>query len=265
MFGFPSSKHTMVGIGVTAYDPDASLFIRTARINDLRTEMSIKKLVSDLKAFQLWNKLLRIYPFCGGNAFTNSLNLKNPALNPITLTVWRNDVGGTKGDGVNIVNTGLPCSTLSSSSHSIGVLPASLPIGSSFLVGATTNFSTAPSLYITAGLTSIGFASLNQTLSNAGSLTSYPQGLVIGSRLSLTDAAVYANGKRLASTNAAATGTLPATNLWLNSVNLGNNTTNSIAQFQLRFFFAGSGLTQMEVFYLNEIVSLFQKSLGRPA
>lgn len=59
------------------FDPDAGAFINATRIGGIQAE-AINNLVNELKAGGVWDRLLAIYPFVGGNAASCKFNLKNP-------------------------------------------------------------------------------------------------------------------------------------------------------------------------------------------
>lgn len=61
-----------------ALDPDAVAFLTAAGIVDPTIEGAINTLVLDMKAANIWNKMLALYPFVGGTATTHKWNLKDP-------------------------------------------------------------------------------------------------------------------------------------------------------------------------------------------
>ena len=60
------------------YDTDALAFISAATITNNIQIMAINDLVTDLKGFNLWSKMIALYPFVGGNANSHKYNLKDP-------------------------------------------------------------------------------------------------------------------------------------------------------------------------------------------
>lgn len=60
------------------FDPDASAFFSAAGITDGTQKSAINTLVKDLKAANLWTKMVAIYPLVGGTATTCKYNLKDP-------------------------------------------------------------------------------------------------------------------------------------------------------------------------------------------
>ncbi|NBP59051.1 hypothetical protein EBU71_21380, partial [bacterium] len=82
-------------------DGDVQAFLSYANITDTNTTNAINSLVVSLKINSLWDKLHVLYPFVGGNASSNSKNLKGN-LNHITWngTLTHNSNGVT-GNGTN--------------------------------------------------------------------------------------------------------------------------------------------------------------------
>jgi hypothetical protein len=59
-------------------DNDVNAFLNATGIIDLNISAAIKNLVSDLKAFGIWNKMIAIYPMVGGTFTTHKYNLIDP-------------------------------------------------------------------------------------------------------------------------------------------------------------------------------------------
>jgi len=59
-------------------DNDATAFLNATGIIDLDISSAIKNLVSDLKAYGIWNKMIAIYPMVGGTSTTQKYNLIDP-------------------------------------------------------------------------------------------------------------------------------------------------------------------------------------------
>lgn len=71
-------KNSIVITSQGGLDPDAEAFITAAAITDATQITAINQLVLDVKAYGLWNKIMALYPFVGGTAFSHKFNLKNP-------------------------------------------------------------------------------------------------------------------------------------------------------------------------------------------
>jgi hypothetical protein len=71
-------KNSIVITQAGGLDPDAQAFITAAAITDATQITAVNQLVLDVKGYGLWNKLMALYPFVGGTAFSHKFNLKNP-------------------------------------------------------------------------------------------------------------------------------------------------------------------------------------------
>lgn len=105
-------------IGVTT-DSDAQAFITAAGITNQTQKDAINTLVTDLKGYSIWSKMLAIYPFVGGTATSNSKNLKNPSVGTLTYSTGvTHGALGIKGNGTSYADTGLKSSTIGFSQNS---------------------------------------------------------------------------------------------------------------------------------------------------
>jgi hypothetical protein len=59
-------------------DPDAQAFITAAGITDATQQAAINTLVVNLKAANIYTKMIALYPFVGGSATSHKFNLINP-------------------------------------------------------------------------------------------------------------------------------------------------------------------------------------------
>jgi len=71
-------KNSIVITNQGGLDPDAEAFIIAAGITNATQITAVNQLVLDVKAYGLWNKIMALYPFVGGTAFSHKFNLKNP-------------------------------------------------------------------------------------------------------------------------------------------------------------------------------------------
>jgi len=94
-------------------DPDAQAFITAAAITNPTQQAAINTLVVDLKGYNIWSKMLVIYPFVGGTALSNSKNLKNISLGTLSYTTGVNHgTLGIQGNTVSYADTGLKSTTI---------------------------------------------------------------------------------------------------------------------------------------------------------
>jgi hypothetical protein len=64
-------------IPITFHD-ESIKFFSAASITDINQRIAVDNLVRGLKLYDLWNKMIAIYPFVGGTASSHRFNLKDP-------------------------------------------------------------------------------------------------------------------------------------------------------------------------------------------
>lgn len=64
--------------GGVSFDTDALSFITAAAITDNTQKTAVNTLVTDLKTYNIWTKMVALYPFVGGSATSHKFNLKDP-------------------------------------------------------------------------------------------------------------------------------------------------------------------------------------------
>src|SRR5690606_24652832 len=108
-------------------DVDALSFLQSANITNQLHIYAINQLVLNLKYYNIWEKMIAIYPFIGGSANSHSYNLKNPSQFQITWNgTVTHDANGIKGDGATgYGNTGLNATLLSPTSRHLSVYVSS--------------------------------------------------------------------------------------------------------------------------------------------
>lgn len=116
-------------------DQDALNFIAAAGITVYTDKLIVNTLVEDFKRDAVWDKMVAIYPFMGGDASAHSYNLKDTGSYQISWNgTWVHDSDGVTSNGTNAWgNTNLTISsaigTTFQSSGSLGMY--SLTTGSS--------------------------------------------------------------------------------------------------------------------------------------
>jgi len=130
-------------------DENAYLFLQSAGITDPIITGSIDTFVRGLKANNLWDKMIAIYPFVGtGSAGTNLTgshrwNLKEPSLVTYPLTFTGSWIGSTSGSAPSGSNTNISTQVTPSNyypfyntqSAHISILSYDTPVSSSYLMG----------------------------------------------------------------------------------------------------------------------------------
>jgi hypothetical protein len=130
-------------------DENAYLFLQSAGITDPIITGSIDTFVRGLKANNLWDKMIAIYPFVGtGSAGTNLTgshrwNLKEPSLVTYPLSFTGSWIGSTSGSAPSGSNTNISTQVTPSNyypfyntqSAHISILSYDTPVSSSYLMG----------------------------------------------------------------------------------------------------------------------------------
>jgi hypothetical protein len=144
-FGLPPSV-----LFPASVDPDAFRFLEIANITDPTQAAAVSNLVVGLKANSLWDKMVAIYPFVGGTAYSHKYNLKNPldsdtADRLIFTGGWIHSSTGALPNGTNASTR--TYSTGSSLNRGVGIYTNTTASGTSTMLGVVTDSS--PSLHIT--------------------------------------------------------------------------------------------------------------------
>jgi hypothetical protein len=73
----PTMTSTVTPSGGISYDSDANLFFTATGISDGTIKSAVNQLVVDLKAGDVWNDVIALYPMVGGTLTTCKYNLKD--------------------------------------------------------------------------------------------------------------------------------------------------------------------------------------------
>jgi hypothetical protein len=253
-------------IGTTTLDFDAQNFISYAGITDATQKSAINQLVLDLKAYNLWNKITCIYPWVGGTATAHALNLKNPALFPLTFTAgWTHSSnGGTPTNAY--ANAGFIPSTFltANNTHLAHYIGTDTAAGNKVEMAVGVGGSLVPFIGLYSKYTG------NLSYSNQYNLTTNQltisntdaRGFYIGSRTSSTLHKLYKNGSVIGTdtnTNSNGLPTLPIPIGCLNS----NGSFTQYTDRQFRFNSWGQGFNDTEALNYRTAVQAFQTTLGR--
>lgn len=99
-------------------DSDAVAFLTAAGITDSTQTSAVNQLVVDMKAANIWTKMIAVYPFVGGTATTHKWNLKDPqdtnaAFRLVFSGGWTHSSTGALPNGTNaFANTYLDTQTI---------------------------------------------------------------------------------------------------------------------------------------------------------
>lgn len=252
------------------YDVDAYKFINQAVITSQLQRNAINYLVKGLKSFNLWSKMIAIYPFIGGTSSTHKWNLKDPrdlnaAFRLSFSGGWTHTDNGAKPNGTNgYANTFLiGSSSLQLNNTHLSIYSRTNASTNQVDIGANTQIIPQPQDYIVLQLrvTNTGYFLVNQqalsTFTNNNSI-----GYYIATRTANNSIKGYKNGNKVLDT------TTVSTNLISVSIYIGamNQTSGIAALYSTKeFSFAsiGSGLSEVDSINLNNIVQQYQSLLSR--
>jgi len=250
----------------TVSDPDAQLFINTADIQDQIQATAVNYLVTDLKSNNLWTKMKAVYPMVGGNATSNSYNLKNSSQFQIT---WNGGIthsssgalfNGTNGYG----NTNLvPSSALTLNNTHISFYSRTTNIKNGARDFAVYENGDNPTIAL--GTNTGVYMSDHYNYNNriSGSIAN-AQGFFLATRTSSTVHKLFRNGTQLSTTNTTTnTNNLPAQALYIGVENGGSVASVGWSDKQVAFASIGDGLTDTDASNLYTIIQNYQTILNR--
>lgn len=244
-------------------DADANSFLSTAQISDTPTSSAVCTLVGSLKSSGVWPLMDAVYPFVGGTAASNAVNLKNPSSYAIT---WNGGVTfsalGVTGDGISgYGNTNFTPSTAAGSysvnSASIGVFSGTENVEFKTVIGVNSGSSSV--IYFNGqqqrftGLNSIAFSG-NIPVTTTKGFTC----LSLQSAVSLTYYATDGTSGAMAQLAAS----LPTSPIFL-LTNDQNGLPDVYATKTLSFAFIGGGMTPTQVAAFKSAIIAFNTVLGR--
>lgn len=269
-FGLPT-------IVTSLADEDIQAFINATGITDPTQIAAITTLVTDLKAYNLWNKMSAIYPFVGGTATTHKYNLKDPRDTDAAFRILWN--GAILHNSTGIEFQGgygdtrfAPFSALTNptqSSHiSLYNNKTTLAVGGWGLVTMGNTRYAQRGLGITvsyAGGNTSPMCAYNGSEVNLGGGT-YPnsiKGLFVASRLDTNIFYAFQRGGRTANTLSTVS---PTTNPKTSTVWVGGENGDwGVNNGAMAFASLGVGLTQGDVDNYYTVVQAYQTALGRQA
>lgn len=254
----PVAKQIILFDGNT-YDPDALLFILAANITDSTQKQAVNSLVVSLKNYNLWGKIIALYPFVGGNATAHKYNLKDPR---DLDAAFRLTFNGSTTHGVNGVTFGIngysntylqPSVSLSLNNTHISNYHTS-PTGGGYISGC---FETGKCLHQRSLLISID-NSCNGAFSSF--TPTYISGLIIHTRNVSTGWNRFERGNKRAIVNTSgALSTLIYPIGCLNTTGAFGNYSN----VNFRLASIGTGFSDSEANDFTNIVQAYQTELNR--
>lgn len=250
-------------------DRDALAFIEAAGIYNTNQQKAIVDLVRSLKRVGLWTKMKAIYPFIGGTATSHKWNLKDPrdADAAFRLTFsggWTHSSTGAKPNGTNaFANTFLtPSSSLSLNSHSCGYYSNS-NLSETASVDAVNmgSFNSATQALLVRKKTTTMDSRANAAF--VSYTTNTMNGLFSVSKQSSTVTKIFIDATEVNSGNSG--GTLPTVSIYLGDLNISGAGAypDGYVLNDFRFAFVADGLANADVGSLSDLLTLYQKRLGR--
>lgn len=253
--------------GFSCADADATAFIVAAGITDTTQKQAICTLVSDLKAYGLWNKMKAIYPFVGGTSSTHKWNLKDPRDLNAAFRLTFNGGGthsatgylpnGTNGFANTFCNQSV--NTPISNNH-ISVYLRTNTAGTFYDCGITNNTTHSIMQF------QIRTIANNLTYENGSQIVqgsnSDSRGMYIGTSTSSTSAKVFRNLGLFSTSSTPQTRSPFNNNIFLSASNWNNSGIN-YSNRELAFASIGDGLTDTEAANLYTAVQAYQTTLGR--
>jgi hypothetical protein len=246
-----------------AGDADAEVFFSTAGITDEGVRDAVTDLAIALKGFDLWDKMVAIYPFVqnpGDNdREQQKYNLKDPAAYPIA---WNSaptaSDNGITGDGVDDYgDTGLDISLMDENSIAFGFYSRTNLNGSFIPMGAWDG-SDGLELYPRLGGSAYFDNSYNGGTGRITAVVADSLGLFVSSRTGASASEGYKNGVSVGS-SAGATGAVGSADMFV----LVRGGGSGFSAHNLAFAFVSSGLNDAENADLYTAVQAFQTALSR--
>lgn len=251
-------------------DPAALAFIAAAGITDAVQQGAICQLVSDLMSAGVWSSLNAIYPFIGGNATSNSYNLKNTATYQIT---WfggvTHNANGVTFNGINAYgNPGYVESSIEPVGNTSRVIyDRSNTIDFGCQIGAQGSGGGYQRNFMADRYNGNYYMDVYDVQDFYGRLTGVSadsRAFWVNSRTSLGAGgfSVYRNGISINITTNANAGSQPNVGTWIGGLNA-NGSLAQPSSHNLAFASMGTGLTGVQVANYYSAVQAFQTTLGR--
>lgn len=260
------------------FDPDAQTFITNADITSSTEQNAINKLVVDLKAYNLWTKMLAIYPFVGSAATNHKYNLKDPqdtdaAYRLVFYGGWTHTSTGADPNGINayadtfIVPNSVLTSTTDYESWSYYSRQNTTNTGEYVMGAGGSAMGNSCSLIIRrSNSISHSYSDYGNTPTYraAQTTTSDGRGLFSGSQNG-TSIKHYKNGTMLVQNTQTSSGlTRPTNKIMLGAISQGAGTPiDSWSTKECAFAHIGYKLDDTETANLYTAVQAFQTALGR--
>jgi hypothetical protein len=261
--------------GISALDADATAFINAAGITNATQQNAIYALVTDLKAFSIWNKCYAIYPMVGGSASSHQYNLKNPANTNAAYRLsflggWTHSANGALPNGTNAYsNTFLNTDVFTSNSAHISYYTrTNSAFGNELAMGILNENNGGDGLNLairrSTNLVSFRATENGGALGLVDSTSTDSRGLTTGSITASNSRKVYKNASLLNTTTTNVTWGRVAFPIYIGAAyQLVAGTPGFYTNKECSFASIGEGLTDTDVTNLYNTIQTFQTTLGR--
>lgn len=245
-------------------DPQVLSFLAATGITEPYIQQAVNTYVLGLKNENIWNRIVNLFPFVGGNATAHRVNLKSSG-NFLGSTfvggVTHNSYGITTNGTTGYFNTTtIPNVHLTLNNESLFLYSRTQGQGN-IDMGAAATVTQRDTLSIrTSG--NIILAEVNTAANAVGASNSNANGFYMASRISSTDLSIYKNGQLQNTNTTANTGTRTLIATFLGGRNVAGALNSPSAR---NYALCGTGLgftpTQAAIFY--NLTQQFQIALGR--
>jgi hypothetical protein len=246
-----ATRFGLTNILTPTADPDAQAFIEAAGITDPTEIAAIGTLVTDLKTYNIWDKMKAIYPMVGGTATSQKYNLKNP--NTFTGTFvggWIHSSTGALPNGVNAyMDTGLNPNGFTSWHQSYYSRTTNT-------TGRDMGIESYDLIISLSGTIYSRFGSSAVITSNSDS-----KGFYISTEAPTLSHKLFKNSSQLGTTQSFG-GSYPNFNTYIGAISVANVPTYFTVR-QCAFASLGDGLTDTQAGNFYTAVQAFQTTLGR--
>jgi len=237
--------------------------------------LAVAKLITDLRNYNIWDKMIAVYPFAGLTTVTQGWNLKDLRNNSAAYYL---QFGSVLGTGWIHSTTGATPNPTSGSYCDTNIIPAT----------HLTNNNVHFSIYTTDNQTgTVGFGAISdggsknllsylntatgrtETVSKTSTASwinsGVTRGLVTLNNTAVNNTAGYQNGIKKNTNIISDAGTLPTTKFYLGSINTDDTPGGTAAHTSATINFAclGPALTDSDIRYLYLAVQAYQTLLGR--
>lgn len=248
---------------------DAQAFIAAANITDNTQKSAITTLVTNLKTYNIWDKMKAFYPFVGGTASSHKFNLKDPrdldAAFRLTFNggVTHSSNGMILGGINGYANTWLNDNVFALKDLHVSIYSKTNESSDKWDFGAR---NTADNTGTFLGLKGANtqFIACMQGLTTSGNINNAnTTGFYIANRKTTDDIVLNKNGSEIFRASKATVGTSNYP-YFIGTFNEGGTPLNQYSGKTLAGVTIGSGLTITESSNLHTVFQTFNTALSRP-